>query len=94
MPNTLGSQLKEGVKKAGSKRDWSHITSQIGRALLICVSLTLPGMFCYSGLTADQVQKLKEKHHVYLTKDGRISMAGVTTGNVGYIANAIVDVTQ
>jgi aspartate aminotransferase, mitochondrial len=26
----LGSQLKDGLKKAGSKRDWSHITSQIG----------------------------------------------------------------
>jgi aspartate aminotransferase, mitochondrial len=51
-------------------------------------------MFCFSGLTPDQVQKLKEKHHVYLTKDGRISMAGVTTDNVEYIANAIVDVTQ
>lgn len=51
-------------------------------------------MFCYSGLNADQVQKLKEKHHIYLTKDGRISMAGVNTGNVEYIAKAIVDVTQ
>ena len=94
LPNTLGSRLKEGLQNAGSKRDWSHITSQIGGALLVCVLLTFPGMFCYSGLTADQVQKLKEKHHLYLTKDGRISMAGVTIGNVEYIANAIVDVTQ
>jgi len=51
-------------------------------------------MFCYSGLTADQVQKLKEKYHLYLTKDGRISVAGITTGNVKYIANAIADINQ
>ena len=52
------------------------------------------GMFCFSGLTVEQVEKLKNVHHVYLTKDGRISMAGVTTGNVEYIAKAIVDVTE
>jgi aspartate aminotransferase, mitochondrial len=51
-------------------------------------------MFCFSGLTVEQVGKLKDIHHVYLTKDGRISMAGVTTGNVEYIAKAIVDVTR
>jgi len=51
-------------------------------------------MFCFSGLTTEQVEKLKVEHHIYLTKDGRISMAGVTTGNVEYIAKAIVDVTK
>jgi len=51
-------------------------------------------MFCFSGLTAEHVDKLRDQHHVYLTKDGRISIAGVTTGNVEYIAKAIVDVTR
>ena len=51
-------------------------------------------MFCYSGLTPEHVQKLKEDYHIYLTKDGRISMAGVTTGNVEYIAKSIVAVTK
>ena len=41
-------------------------------------------MFCYSGLSAEQVDKLMREHHVYLTKDGRISVAGVTSGNVKY----------
>lgn len=52
-------------------------------------SLKVPdflGMFCYSGLSADQVDRLMREHHVYLTKDGRISVAGVTSGNVKYIA--------
>jgi aspartate/tyrosine/aromatic aminotransferase len=64
------------------------------KSVLAQYSILIPGMFCFSGLTADQVEKLRSEHHVYLTKDGRISMAGVNTGNVGYIAKAIVDVTK
>jgi aspartate aminotransferase, mitochondrial len=44
--------------------------------------LTNEGMFCFSGLSPEQVDKLRKEHHVYLTKDGRISVAGVTSGNV------------
>ena len=33
-------------------------------------------MFCFTGLTPEQVAKLVSEHHVYLTKDGRISVAG------------------
>ena len=68
--------LKAGLVKAGSTRDWSHVTSQIG-------------MFCYSGLSEAQVGQLREKFHIYLTKDGRISMAGITSANVDYVASAI-----
>ena len=69
-----------------------HLSNRWGAPNLHLIDFL--GMFCYSGLTADQVQKLKEKYHLYLTKDGRISIAGITTGNVKYIANAIADVTQ
>jgi len=51
-------------------------------------------MFCYSGLTADQVKTLKEKWHVYMTSDGRISMAGVSSDKVKYLAEAIHDVSK
>jgi aspartate aminotransferase, mitochondrial len=64
-----------------SPRNWQHITKQIG-------------MFAYSGMTKEEVIQMKEKHHIYCTADGRISMAGVTSGNVDYIANAIHDVTK
>jgi len=78
---SMRQQLVEQLKKLGSKRDWSHITNQIG-------------MFCYSGLTADQVKTLKEKWHVYMTSDGRISMAGVSSDKVKYLAEAIHDVSK
>jgi len=73
--------LVENLKSLGSKRDWSHITNQIG-------------MFCFSGLTPEQVDKLAADYHIYLTRNGRISMAGVTSKNVGYLAEAMHAVTK
>jgi len=51
-------------------------------------------MFCYSGLTAEQVDALRTKYSIYITKDGRISMAGVTSANVEYLAQGIHEVTK
>jgi aspartate aminotransferase, mitochondrial len=79
--NLMRTLLQDKLAEAGSTKNWEHITKQIG-------------MFAYSGLTKDQVMEMREKHHVYCTADGRISMAGVTSGNVDYIANAIHDVSK
>ena len=38
--------------------------------------------------------RMREEHHVYCTADGRISMAGITSANVDYIATAIHDVSS
>jgi len=78
---SMRQKLVQGLKDAGSKRDWSHITEQIG-------------MFCFTGLTKDEVQTLKDKWHIYMTADGRISMAGVSSDKVTYLANAIHDVSK
>jgi aspartate aminotransferase, mitochondrial len=71
--------LRENLEKLGSKHKWNHITDQIG-------------MFAYTGLTAEQMTKLAEEHSVYATKDGRISVAGITSENVGRLAEAIFKV--
>eukprot|EP00041_Stephanoeca_diplocostata_P039766 m.1637745 g.1637745 ORF g.1637745 m.1637745 type:complete len:426 (-) comp26153_c0_seq1:170-1447(-) len=73
--------LKTNLADNGSVKNWEHITDQIG-------------MFCYTGMTADQVASLAADHSVYCTKDGRISIAGVTSGNVEYLAHAIHEVTK
>lgn len=64
-----------------SKHDWSHITSQIG-------------MFCYTGLNPQQVKLLTDKYHIYLTNDGRISIAGICSNNVRYVSESIHNVTK
>ena len=48
-------------------------------------------MFSYTGMTKEQCECLINKWHIYLIKNGRISMAGVTTKNVKYLANAMKD---
>lgn len=52
------------------------------------------GMFAYTGLTVPQVQELRWRWHVYLTEDGRISVAGLNSRNVAYCARAIDDVVR
>lgn len=49
-------------------------------------------MFSYTGLTPQQCEVLIKKHHIYLLKNGRISMAGINTKNVNYLAKAMADV--
>jgi aspartate aminotransferase len=71
--------LRDNLERTGSAHDWSHITSQIG-------------MFAYTGLEPEMMDKLVSDHSVYATRDGRISMAGVTTANVGRLADAIYKV--
>jgi len=60
---------------------WEHVTDQIG-------------MFSFTGLSPEQAKQMVEKHHIYMLGNGRVSMAGVTSGNVKYIAAAIDDVVR
>lgn len=78
--NEMRIDLRSALEEGGD-RNWEHITKQIG-------------MFCYSGMTKEEVTALRDNHSIYCTMDGRISMAGVTTGNVDYIANAIKEVMK
>lgn len=79
---TMRQQLRNHLESTyRSAVPWSHITDQIG-------------MFCYSGLKPEQVDKLKSDFSVYLTRDGRISMAGISSNNVEYLAKAIHEVTK
>jgi len=78
---TMREQLVENLKKEGSTLNWQHVTDQIG-------------MFCFTGLKPDQVERLTKEFSVYLTKDGRISVAGVTSKNNAYLAHAIHEVTK
>ncbi|KAG6649673.1 aspartate aminotransferase P2, mitochondrial isoform X1 [Carya illinoinensis] len=64
--------------KDKSGKDWSFILKQIG-------------MFSFTGLNIDQSANMTSKWHVYMTKDGRISLAGLSLAKCDYLADAIVD---
>uniref|UniRef100_A0A170YUJ9 Aspartate aminotransferase n=1 Tax=Triatoma infestans TaxID=30076 RepID=A0A170YUJ9_TRIIF len=78
---SVREKLKSQLAAEGSTKNWNHITDQIG-------------MFCYTGLNPQQVERLTKEFNIYLTKDGRISMAGVTSKNYKHLANAMHQVTK
>ncbi|KAF4766077.1 hypothetical protein HAV15_010754 [Penicillium sp. str.  len=73
--------LRDRLEKRGTPGSWDHITSQIG-------------MFSFTGLSEEQVMTLRSKWHVYMTKNGRISMAGLNTNNIDYFAEAVDSVVR
>ncbi|MDQ7988829.1 MAG: amino acid aminotransferase [Candidatus Dactylopiibacterium sp.] len=54
--------------------------------------VTQRGMFSYTGLSAAQVDTLRETHGIYLVRSGRICVAGLNAGNVGRVAEAFATV--
>jgi aromatic-amino-acid transaminase len=54
--------------------------------------VTQRGMFSYTGLSARQVDYLREQYGIYLVRSGRICVAGLNAGNVGRIAKAFAKV--
>jgi len=50
------------------------------------------GMFTYTGLSAEQVDRLREQYGVYILRSGRMCVAGLNERNVGAVAQAIAKV--
>ncbi|KAF5581886.1 aspartate aminotransferase [Fusarium pseudoanthophilum] len=73
--------LRQEIDKHEGLGDWGHLTSQIG-------------MFSYTGLSKNHVQRLRDEHHIYLMYNGRASLSGANVDNVKYIADAIAEVVQ
>lgn len=69
----------ETLKQEGVTQDFSFISRQ-------------NGMFSFSGLSKEQVAKLKDEHAVYIVGSGRISVAGMTKNNMPVICKAIASV--
>jgi len=78
---TMRSSLRAELERLQTPGSWKHITEQIG-------------MFSYLGLSPSQCDRLVMKHHVYITKRARISVAGLNTSNVKYVAEAINEVVR
>ncbi|XP_047113093.1 aspartate aminotransferase, cytoplasmic-like [Schistocerca piceifrons] len=74
----MRSALKLSLEKLQTPGNWNHITEQ-------------KGMFSYTGLTAQQVEYLRDTWHIYLYSSGRANMCGLNTKNVNYVAKAFND---
>jgi len=75
----MRQKLVDGLKAAGVKQDMSFITTQIG-------------MFSYSGLTKDQMVRLRNEFGVYGTDTGRMCVAALNSKNIDYVCASIAKV--
>ncbi|KMZ75063.1 Aspartate transaminase [Zostera marina] len=73
---SMRRQLYDAVSARGTPGTWNHIIKQIG-------------MFTFTGLNSKQVSFMTSEYHIYLTSDGRISMAGLSSDKVPHLADAI-----
>ena len=67
------------LKRTCPQRDFGFIETQ-------------RGMFSYLGITVEQVRALQSRHHVYMTDDSRINIAGLRQDNLEYFAHAVAKV--
>ena len=72
----MRSALVDGLAARGVDRDFSYINRQ-------------RGMFSFSGLASDVVDRLRDDFHIYMVGGGRINLAGLTRGNIDYVCDAI-----
>ncbi|MBK8665253.1 MAG: aspartate/tyrosine/aromatic aminotransferase [Burkholderiales bacterium] len=75
----MRSKLVEGLKAAGVQQDMSFITTQVG-------------MFSYSGLSKNQMLRLRSEFGVYGTDTGRMCVAALNSKNIDYVCQAIAKV--
>jgi aspartate aminotransferase len=75
----LRRDVVQQLRQTCPQRDFSFIESQ-------------RGMFSYLGIAVEQVRELQSRHHVYMTDDSRINIAGLRRENLEYFAHAVAKV--
>jgi aspartate/tyrosine/aromatic aminotransferase len=75
---SMRKALVDGLATRSVEQDFSFITEQ-------------RGMFSFSGLSDKAVSWLRESKGIYIVKGGRINVAGLTSGNIDYVCDAIAE---
>lgn len=77
--NSTRDEFVKGMTALGTDRDFSFIADQ-------------RGMFSFSRLTPEQVDRLREEHSIYMVRSGRINVAGMNTKTINTVCQAIASV--
>jgi aromatic-amino-acid transaminase len=78
---TMRTSLVEKLKGVGATRDFGFVAQQ-------------RGMFSYTGLSAEQVERLRAEFGIYAVSTGRICVAALNTKNIDTVASAIAQVLK
>ena len=71
--------LNDALQKKAPDHDFSHL-------------VRANGMFCFLGITAEQVRRMKKDFGIYMVDSSRMNVAGITAENVEYLADSITAV--
>ena len=74
-------KLKSVLEAKIPNRNFDYITRQ-------------NGMFSFTGLTPEQVERLQIEFGIYMVSNSRMCVAGLNTSNIDYVANAMADVLK
>ena len=77
----MRTSLVAKLRERGVKQDFSFVADQ-------------RGMFSYTGLSAEQVERLKAEFAIYAVSTGRICLAALNTRNIDYVADSIAAVLK
>lgn len=77
--NEIRRLLYEKLKEKNVKGTWDHVVIQ-------------RGMFSFTGISHENVLRLKDEYHVYMLNDGRISLAGLNHSNIDRFVDSLASV--
>ena len=78
---SMRTKLKSVLEAKISDRNFDYLTAQ-------------NGMFSFTGLTPEQVERLQSEFGIYMISNSRMCVAGLNSSNIDYVANAMADVLK
>jgi aspartate aminotransferase len=78
---SLREAAVQALRETCPQRDFSFIARQ-------------RGMFSFLGITPEQVRELRARHHIYMTEDSRINVAGLAGANLRQFTQALAQVVR
>ncbi|MFT5074145.1 MAG: aspartate aminotransferase, partial [Patiriisocius sp.] len=73
---SMRTLLTDGIKGNPAGFDFSHIERQ-------------KGMFSFLGITTPQIDRLRDEFGIYIVSSTRVNLAGINSGNIGYISESM-----
>ncbi|HEX2580094.1 MAG TPA: amino acid aminotransferase [Rhabdochlamydiaceae bacterium] len=71
----------EALSSRSMKRNYLYLAERVG-------------MFCFSGLKKEEVERLQKEFAIYMPLDGRINLAGLSNENLLTVVDAITEVSR
>lgn len=86
------TEMRERIN--GLRRDFVEALKPYGLDEQFAFIAEQRGMFSYTGLTPEQVDRLRDEFGIYMVRSGRANVAGFSTENLPYVAKAIATVVN